>query len=78
MKRNTRANAHRGSDFSEFLATEGLLAEVEILALKRLVALQIQEALEQEKITKSELARRMNTSRAAPAAAKRPCQHGRA
>lgn len=65
MKKKARANAHRGSDFTDFLAEEGLLAEVEILALKRVVALQIQEALEQEKLTKTELARRMNTSRAA-------------
>ena len=62
---HTRPNAHRGSDFSDFLAEEGLLAEVEVLALKRVVALQIQQALEQEKLTKTELAHRMKTSRAA-------------
>ncbi len=41
------------------------MAEVEVLALKRVVALQIQEALEQEKVSKTELAHRMKTSRAA-------------
>ena len=65
MKKHTQANAHGGSDFSAFLAEEGLLAEVEVLALKRVVALQIQQALEQEKLTKTELAHRMKTSRAA-------------
>ncbi len=65
MKKNTRVNPNRGGDFSEFLAKEGLLAEVEVLALKRVVALQIQEALEQEKLTKTELAHRMQTSSAA-------------
>lgn len=65
MKKKAHPNAHRGSDFSDFLAEEGLLAEVEVLALKRVVALQIQQALEQEKLTKTELAHRMKTSRAA-------------
>lgn len=65
MKNKAKPNAHRGSDFSAFLAEEGLLAEVEVLALKRVVALQIQQALEQEKLTKTELAHRMKTSRAA-------------
>jgi hypothetical protein len=65
MRKKARANAHRGSDFSNFLAEEGLLPEVEVLALKRVVALQIQEALEQEKLTKTQLAKRMKTSRAA-------------
>lgn len=65
MKSKARANARRGSDFSDFLAEEGLSAEVEVLALKRLVSFQIQEAMDQEKLTKTELAQRMNTSRAA-------------
>lgn len=65
MKKKGHANTHRGSDFSEFLAEEGLLPEVELLALKRVVALQIQEALEQEKLSKTQLAKRMKTSRAA-------------
>jgi ribosome-binding protein aMBF1 (putative translation factor) len=65
MKKKAHANNHRGSDFTDFLAEEGLLPEVELLALKRVVALQIQEALEQEKLSKTQLAKRMKTSRAA-------------
>lgn len=65
MKKQVQANIHRGSDFSEFLADEGLLPEVELLALKRVVAFQIQEALEQENLSKTQLAKRMKTSRAA-------------
>lgn len=65
MKNKTQTNVHRGGDFNDFLAEEGILAEVEILALKRVVAIQIQKALEQEKLTKTELAHRMGTSRAA-------------
>jgi hypothetical protein len=41
------------------------MPEVEILALKRVVALQLQQILEQEQVTKTQLATRMKTSRAA-------------
>ena len=65
MKTKARQNARRGSDFSDFLAEEGLLAEAQVLALKRAVALQLQQVLDQEHVTKTELAARMKTSRAA-------------
>ena len=65
MKTKTSENAHRGSNFHEFLAEEGILAEVEILALKRVVAIELQQILDQERITKTQLAARMKTSRAA-------------
>ena len=64
MKSKAYKNIHRGSDFSEFLAGEGILPEVEALALKRVVAIQIQEILEREHLTKTELAAKMKTSRA--------------
>ena len=63
MKANAQ-NARLGSDFRDFLAEEGLLPEVEILALKRMVALQLQQILDQEQVTKTQLAKRMKTSRA--------------
>ena len=37
---------------------------MEVLALKRVVSLQLQQILEQEHVTKTELASRMKTSRA--------------
>ena len=64
MKTKASQNAHRGSDFREFLAGEGVLPEVEALAFKREVSLQLQQILEQEHVTKTELATRMKTSRA--------------
>jgi hypothetical protein len=60
-----RRNLHIGSDFDDFLAEEGILAEVEIAAAKRVIAFQLQQAMEQEHLTKSALADRMNTSRTA-------------
>ena len=65
MKTKTSKNKHRGSDFSEFLEEDGILAEVETLALKRLVAHELQRILDHEHITKTQLAARMKTSRAA-------------
>ena len=41
---------HLGSDFDEFLAEEGLLAEAEAVALKRVVAFQIAELMK-DKLT---------------------------
>lgn len=64
MKTKTHQNIHRGNDFCDFLADEGIRPEVEVLALKRVVALQLQQILEQEHITKTQLATRMKTSRA--------------
>ena len=64
MKPKPSQNAHLGSDFRDFLASEGILPEVEVLVLKRVVSLQLQQILEQEHVTKTELAARMKTSRA--------------
>jgi predicted XRE-type DNA-binding protein len=56
---------HRGTDFREFLAEEGILEEVEARALKRAVALQLARLIEQQSLSKGDMAVRMKTSRAA-------------
>ena len=48
MKPKAFQNAHRGSDFRDFLAEKGILPEVELLVLKRVVSLQLQQILEHE------------------------------
>ena len=48
MKRRACQNTHRGSDFRDFLAGRCILPEVEVLALKRVVSLPLQQILEQE------------------------------
>ncbi|MCL2340832.1 MAG: helix-turn-helix domain-containing protein [Proteobacteria bacterium] len=53
-----------GSDFDDFLKEEGLYAEVNAGAAKKLLALQLSRALEENSMTKTELASRMRTSRA--------------
>jgi DNA-binding Xre family transcriptional regulator len=56
---------HRGSDFREFLNEPGILGEVEARALKRAVSLQLDQLLKKSELTKTEMAARMKTSRAA-------------
>jgi plasmid maintenance system antidote protein VapI len=56
---------HIGSDFDDFLAEEGLLEEAETTAVKRVLAFQINELMKSQNLSKTEMARRMNTSRAA-------------
>lgn len=58
-------NRHVGSDFDEFLRDEGLLADAEAVAIKRVVALAVAKMMKSQRISKTEMARRMNTSRAA-------------
>jgi antitoxin HicB len=60
-----RRIAGRGSDLRDFLREEGILEEVEERAMKEALALQLSELLKQNKLTKSEMAARMKTSRAA-------------
>ncbi len=56
-------NQHTGSNFDDFLREEGVLEEVTIRAHKRLLALQLQDAMVEMKLTKTELAERLQTSR---------------
>ena len=56
---------HIGSNFDDFLKQEGLLAECEAGALKRVVAWQLEQEMKRRKISRAKLASRMNTSRAA-------------
>ena len=52
-----------GSDFDDFLKEEGLYEEVTAGAVKHVLTQQITEAMKAGDISKSEMARRMRTSR---------------
>jgi antitoxin HicB len=56
-------NKYSGSDFDDFLREEGVLDEVTARAHKRLLALQLKEAMEASKISKVQLAEKLETSR---------------
>lgn len=53
-----------GTSFDSFLEEEEMLESCTAVALKRVIAWQISEAMKQRSISKSDLARRMKTSRA--------------
>ncbi len=61
--KSTKKNPHIGSNVDEFFAEEGLLEEIEAVAIKRVIAMELQQAMEQTPMTKTELARRLETSR---------------
>ncbi|NWG32159.1 MAG: XRE family transcriptional regulator [Rhodocyclaceae bacterium] len=54
-----------GSSFDDFLREEAILEAATAVALKRAIAWQIAEEMKAQQITKTELAKRMHTSRAA-------------
>ena len=59
------SNNSIGSSFDDFLVDEGIAEEVEAGAIKKIIAYQLQEAIEKEQFTKTALAIRLETSRAA-------------
>jgi antitoxin HicB len=59
----TKINPHRGSNFDSFLQEEGMFEEVQARALKRVLAEQIDDAMQASKVTKVAMAQRMTTSR---------------
>ena len=53
-----------GSDFDDFLGEQGMLEETTALAVKRVIAWQIEQEMTAQKITKTAMAKKMHTSRA--------------
>jgi hypothetical protein len=60
-----KRNKHIGSSLDDFLKEEGVLEETRAAVLKETLAWQVRQAMEKDKISKVEMARRMKTSRAA-------------
>jgi predicted XRE-type DNA-binding protein len=59
-----RRNPHIGSDFDEFLQEEGILEEVHAIAVKRVVAGQLEQSMKAQRLNKATMAKRMGTTRA--------------
>jgi antitoxin HicB len=58
-------NLHLGSTFDDLLEEDGILTEVTEVALKRVLAWQIEQAMMENRLTKSKMAQLMQTSRSA-------------
>jgi hypothetical protein len=56
-------STHSGSSFDDFLEEEGLREEVEAIAVKRVLAWQLSEAMKMQQKTKQAMARELRTSR---------------
>ncbi len=54
---------HVGSSFEDFLSHDGILEECRAAAIKFMLAQELQKAMQQQHISKSEMARRLRTSR---------------
>jgi antitoxin HicB len=57
-------NKHIGSSFDDFLDEAGIAEDVELLAAKKLLAIQVRKEMERLRLTKVAMAKRMHTSRA--------------
>jgi antitoxin HicB len=63
MTKRMSKRAGIGSAFDDFLREEGTYEATQAVAIKRVVAWQIEQAMNQQHISKAEMARRMDTSR---------------
>lgn len=56
-------NLRIGSDFDDFLIENGLIEDTTAVAVKRVIAWQIEQAMQTTGVSKTALAKRMHTSR---------------
>jgi antitoxin HicB len=62
--KNMSDNPYTGSSFDDFLQESGLYEECTATAIKRVLARQLTEEMKRQNLTKTEMATRMQTSRA--------------
>ncbi len=63
VRKNRKKANHSGSSFDSFLEEAGIKEEVEAVAIKRVLAWQLEQAMEEQKKTKQAMARELRTSR---------------
>lgn len=56
-------NKHIGGTFDDFLAEQGILEECEDIAIKQILADQVAQHMKEKKLSKTAMAKRMDTSR---------------
>ena len=59
-----KANPHIGSDFDDFLREEGVYDQTEAVAVKRVLAYELERNMQKAQLTKTDMAKRMGTTRA--------------
>jgi antitoxin HicB len=63
VKKNRKKMDHSGSTFDSFLEEEGIRGEVEAVAIKRVLAWQLEQAMQEQQKTKQAMAKQLHTSR---------------
>ena len=63
-KTGRKANPRIGSDFDEFLRGEGVHDRTQAVAVKRVLAHELERNMQRARLTKTDMARRMGTTRA--------------
>src|ERR1700688_1666713 len=63
VRKNRKRTDHSGSTFDSFLEEEGIREEVEAVAVKRVLAWQLERAMQKQHKTKQAMARELHTSR---------------
>ncbi|PYU12030.1 MAG: hypothetical protein DMG37_14615 [Acidobacteria bacterium] len=63
VRKNRKKVDHSGSSFNSFLEQEGIREEVEAVAIKRVLAWQLEQAMRKQQKTKQAMARQLRTSR---------------
>jgi antitoxin HicB len=63
VKKNRKKIDHGGSTFDSFLEEEGIREEVEAVAIKRVLAWQLEQAMQEQRKTKRSMAKQLHTSR---------------
>lgn len=63
-KATRKANPHIGSDFDDFLREDGIYDQAEAVAVKRVLAYELERSMQRAQLTKTDMAKRMGTTRA--------------
>ena len=63
VKENRKKMDHSGSTFDSLLEEEGIREEVEAVAIKRVLAWQLEQAMQDQQKTKQAMAKQLHTSR---------------
>ncbi len=63
VKKSRKRTDHSGSTFDSFLEQEGIREEVEAVAIKRVLAWQLEQAMHEQQKTKQAMAKQLHTSR---------------
>ncbi len=63
VRKSRKRTDHSGSTFDSFLEKEGIREEVEAVAIKRVLAWQLEQAMQEQQKTKQAMAKQLHTSR---------------